>query len=315
MQQLSQISGDDDRELFHHLIAGVPTGINSDIPSSGCFPRQTEPIDNSEIQLSVHHSADDNMELTRELVQKEINEGWVEVFDGSIGDAQLRWPAGVAVAKLGFATSERRPPRLVVDSSICGLNFKCTIPEHGTLPSIKDVCRCYPLRENRRHLGCLSLDVKSAHKCIVVKHTERGLLGFNLDGKLHFYRVAPFGAVFSASWWGRLSGFLMRICHKLILIKHCGWIYVDDFLLMQDAQILPLTACFLVIFCQALNIPLSWKKCELGSEVKWIGWTINAKVGIIRLPEEKGERLLNLIQQLLANPRTSRKHIEHSSLA
>lgn len=314
MQQLSQISCDDDRELFHHLIAGVPTGIHSDIPPSGCFPLQRDPIDNSEIQLSVHHSnwrsADDNIELTRELAQKEIDEGWVEVFDGSLGDAQLRWPAGVSVGKLGIATSERRPPRLVVDSSICGLNSKCTIPERGTLPSIKDVCRCYPLRENRHHLSCLSLDVKSAHKRIVVKPTERGLLGFNLDGKLHFYKVAPFGAVFSASWWGRLSGFLMRTFHRLIWIKHCGWIYVDDFLLMQDAQILPLTACFLVIFCQALNIPLSWKKCELASEVKWIGWTINAKIGVIRLPEEKRERLLTLIQQLIANPRTTRKHVE-----
>ena len=178
-------------QIYHHLIA---------------FHRKLTP----QTILTFSCPADDNLELTRELVQKEIDEGWVEPFDGTLGDAQQLWPDGVAIGKLGIALSDRRPPRLVVDSSICGLNARCKIPDQGTLPSIKDVMRCFPLRNNRYPLNCLSLDVKSAHKRIAVKFSERGLLGFTLDGRLFFYKVCPFGAVFSASWWGRLAGFLLR---------------------------------------------------------------------------------------------------------
>ena len=287
LKSLSEIMMDPDVHLFDHLIAGVPTGFQQDIPISNCFPILTDPIDNSHIHLSVHQtnwkSAEDNLDIARELVQAEVDAGWVEKFQGNLGDAQVKWPLGVSIGKLGIALSEHRPPRLVVDSSICGLNSRCAIPEKGTLPSIKDVQRCFPLRQNTKKLSRLSLDVKSAHKRIVVRSSEQGLLGFTLDNTLYFYRVCPFGAVFSASWWGRLSGFLMRLFHRVIYISHAGMIYVDDMFFMQDANIMPLTASLLSLFCQAIQIPLSWKKCELSSEVKWIGWYINVATGIISL--------------------------------
>ena len=133
----------------------------------------------------------------------------MQEFPGTIGDAQERWRLGVLV-ELGIAFSEQRPPGLVVDSSICGLNSRCHVPEKSILASSTDVQRCFPLRQNPYPLSCLSLDVKSAHKRIIVRSSERGLLGSTFDNKLYFCKVCPFGAVFSASWWGRLSGFLMR---------------------------------------------------------------------------------------------------------
>ena len=212
---------------------------------------------------------------------------------------------------MGIALSEHRPPRLVVDSSVCGLNSRCTIPEKGTLPSIKDVQRCFPLRQNSKTLSCLSLDVKSAHKRIVVRSSEQGLLGFTLDKKLYFYKVCPFGgAVFSASWWGRLSGLLMRLFHQLTYISHAGMIYVDDMFFMQDGCVMPLTASLLSLFCQAIQTPLSWKKCELSSEVKWIGWYINEATGVITLPDDKRVRLLRLMHDLVSHTRASKKQME-----
>ena len=61
-----------------------------------------------------------------------------------------------------------------------------------------------------------SVDVKAAHKRIVLHDQEQGLVGSTLDGRLFFYRVTPFGAVFSAHWWARLGGFLLRIFHRII---------------------------------------------------------------------------------------------------
>ena len=48
----------------------------------------------------------------------------------------------------------------------------------------------------------LSLDIKSAHKWIVLRESEWGLVGFSLDGKLHqtIQYPAP-----ESSWNGILS--------------------------------------------------------------------------------------------------------------
>lgn len=91
-------------------------------------------------------SAESDLELTRSLVEEEISRGWVYKFDGDLSDAQAAFPTGVAIGKLGVATSDSRPPRLVVDNSMCGLNARCHIPERSTLPTAKDVLRSYPLR-------------------------------------------------------------------------------------------------------------------------------------------------------------------------
>ena len=67
---------------------------------------------------------------------------------------------------------------------MCGVNDRCTLPERTTLPSAKDVIRCFPLRNNSHDLSGFSLDIKSAHKRVVIKDSEHGLLGFNLNGAL-----------------------------------------------------------------------------------------------------------------------------------
>ena len=160
------------------------------------------------------------------LVEEEVSKGWVTKFPGDLSDAQDAYPAGVAVGKLGVATSDSRPPRLVVDQSVCGLNARCHIPERSTLPTAKDILRSYPLRGTTEDFMAMSLDIKSAHKCVVLHEKERGLVGFSFDGALYFYNVAPFGASSSAAWWSRLGGFILRLMHHIIWIPHCvAWFF------------------------------------------------------------------------------------------
>lgn len=151
-------------------------------------------------------------------------------FEGTLEEAQQTYPLGVSVGKLGVAYSDGRPPRLVVDSSVCGLNGRCTVPDRSTLPSAKEVLRAYPLRESSAELAGFSIDIESAHKRIVLHPEECGLVGFSLNQSLYFYRVTPFGATFSASWWARLGGWILRFWHRLIWWPHVGLLYVDDFL-------------------------------------------------------------------------------------
>lgn len=236
--------------------------------------------------------------------------GWAFKYPGTVEDAQQEFSLGVSIGKLGIATSDNRPPRLVVDSIVCGLNARCHIPERSILPTAKEVLRSFPLQNHSGPLAGFSLDVKSAHKRIVLHPSERGLVGFSLNGDIYFHYVAPFGATFSASWWSGLGGWMLRLFHHLIWWPHCGLLYVDDFLFYMAAQSMPLAATLCCIFCQLTQIPISWRKSELGSQISWIGWNFNFRAGTEQIPESKIQKLKQYIQQLLQSSRCTRKQLK-----
>ena len=125
LQQLSYFMHDADRTLFPCLQDGVSTGFDKDIPPSSCFPAASNSMENA-MPLSVHltnwQSAENDLETTRHLVQQELDKGWVYKYPGTLADAQVEFGEKLSVGRLGLALSDNRPPRLVVDSSICGLN-------------------------------------------------------------------------------------------------------------------------------------------------------------------------------------------------
>ena len=166
------------------------------------------------------------------------------------------------------------------------------------------------MRNTRRDLAGFSLDIKSAHKRIVLKDEEQGLVGFTLDEKLFFYRVCPFGASFSAAWWSRLGAFILRCFHRLIWLAHVAMLYVDDYFIYQDSQVLPCSASILCIFCLLTGIPISWRKCELSGCLKWIGWSFHIKCGFLSIPADKVTKVLEYLQDLQRNSRTSKKKLE-----
>ena len=83
--------------------------------------------------LQIHRgnwkSSEDYPDLTAELIQNEIDQGWIFEFPGDEADAQQKYPCGVGLGKLGIAFSDSRPPRLILDSSVCNANQNCWIPE------------------------------------------------------------------------------------------------------------------------------------------------------------------------------------------
>ena len=255
-------------------------------------------------------SSEDHPELTEELIQNEIDQGWIFQFSGDEAEAQQQYPHGVGLGKLGIAFSESRPPRLVLDSSICKTNQNCWIPERQCYPSARDVVESFPLRHCTEPQHAATFDVKSAHKRIVLAPRHQGLVGLTFKGTIYFYRVCPFGATFSAFWWGRLGAWLVRVFHRLIWVQHGLWLFVDDFLLTQSKQVLPIFATLLAIFCQVFRIPLSWRKCTLGPMVDWIGWRFNFFNGIVSLHPDKHHKLIALIHDLLAHRHCTCKQLE-----
>ena len=171
---------DPDSDLFPFLISGVPLGINEDILPSKCFPLNPTDTPYDPPLLSVHHtnwqSAEDDPTTVQELINKEVDAGWVEPFHGTLEEAQIHFGHGLALGKLGLALSYSRPPRLVLDSTVCGVNLQSKIPEKAALPTARDVVRSYPLRASNRKLSGVSFDVKSAHKQMAVHPSYRGYL-------------------------------------------------------------------------------------------------------------------------------------------
>eukprot|EP00435_Cladocopium_sp_Y103_P033807 s3386_g8.t1 len=192
LQSLSVLMKDPDVSLFPSLLEGVSTGFHKDIPSSCCMPPNDRELDD-ETPLSAHMdnwaSADSDLPLTWSLVREEIDKGWIFEFEGSLEEAQQTYPLGISFGRLGIAHADGKAPRLVLDNSVCGLNSRCYIPDRSTLPSCKDILRTFPLRQFQGdHMG-FSLDIKAAHKRIVLKDSEQGLVGFTLEGRLFFYRA------------------------------------------------------------------------------------------------------------------------------
>ena len=127
----------------------------------------------------------------------------------------------------------------------------------------------------------------------------------------YIFIMSPrFGATFYASWWSGLGGWMLRLFHHLIWWPHCGLLYVDDFLFYMAAQSMPLAATLCCIFCQLTQIPISWRKSELGSQISWIGWNFNFRAGTEQIPESKIQKLKQYIQQLLQSSRCTRKQLK-----
>ena len=234
MQFFAKALDDPDFALLEILKEGAPTGVFEALPSSHQWPHVP---DAHPLRLPLEacqgnwKPAEAEPDLTQSLIDSEIANGWVELFQGSEADARLAWPQGIAVGKLNVVTAEGKDPRLVLDSTVCQVNPSCCLPEKVVLPSAADVRSAFqPEDAHGLWLGA-SLDVKAAHKRVMVKASDRGLLLFRFQGKLYYYKVCHFGARFSAYWWQRLGGVLVRLLHGFMAAQpHRLWLYVDDLL-------------------------------------------------------------------------------------
>lgn len=80
--------------------------------------------------------------------------------------------------------------------------------------------------------------------------------------------------------------------------------------MVQDHKILPVSACMICVINLLCRVPTSWKKCEIGPSIKWIGWQFDVRTGIVYIPRDKRDKLQSLVQKLLSSSNQSRKSIE-----
>ena len=157
----------------------------------------------------------------------------------------------------------------------------------------------------------MSLDFKAAHKCVKVHRKEQGCLLFRVEAQLYHYTVCHFGAKFSAYWWQRVGGQLLRIAHALLQQhSHKAWLYVDDLLAMLAQVSWQEQAVLLTFFISAINAPISWKKAQLGHCITWCGWTFHLDIEALHLVEGKLAKLRDQLHRLAKSKKILRKHLE-----
>ena len=161
------------------------------------------------------------------LVQQEVSEGFVAEWSGSLEDARRAWPTGVAKGKLSVARSLGKADRLILDTTVSGVNPQAIIPEKTAVPGPYDV-RQYIRPDPDRGRVDLVIDVAKAHKRVRLNKHDQGLMLFEAAGKLYHYLVCHFGGAFSDFWWKRVAALVMDVVHNVIWLELGGHVYVDD---------------------------------------------------------------------------------------
>ncbi len=314
LQDFADLAGDEDgKAVLEELLAGVRTGTDEAVPHSEAWP--SVPVHDGFDELEYlccegnWRSAETEKDLVLQLLEEEVKAG--HVFElGSLEEAKLRWPGKVAVGKLGLVKRPGKEPRLTGDSTVCNVNNKARFSNKMENPGVKDVQRVFERRAaaalGEEDLYAMAVDVKGAHKTIRLRESEQGKCIFSIQvgsrTRFFAYKVCHFGGKFSAYWWGRFGGFLVRLLHKVLRLPHAAWLYVDDLLICFKRKVGPLCAIFVLALFAIFGIPVSWPKLQLGHCLEWIGfaWNLGRELKVT-VPEGKrlamSEKLLDFVKE------------------
>ena len=303
--------GDPDFPFLDELHTGVRLGVHNEIPASPLWPMQPSTISDHQdlVQCeSSWKSALDQPDVVRQLLQEEIDAGFIERVPGGLAQLQQDHEH-TAVGKLGLACADNRAPRLVVDSTVSGVTQN-TIPNRMLLPKISDVLQAAPLTGSALELTAFTLDVSKAHRRIKIAPANQGLLCFWYQDVLFKSLTLNFGARASGYSWSRVAGLMVRTFHRLLHVRHALFQYVDDLLVLLEAATSPIWIGILTITCQVLGIPVLAQNCLGSVRVMDRLQNINVRRWVVSITSDKREKILSQIDSLLKVSRCDLKILE-----
>ena len=314
LHTLAKLTDDLDAALILSLIDGVDLGIDQVIPPSGTWPQKQNEQDVGENQFysfeSNWSSAESDENTLKNLIDKEISDGFVTRLE-SLEEAKQQFGELFAIGKLGIATQQVDKPRLVLDSTISGLNpaSNKAILEKYSYPKLSNLQDCIPTSVKKPNV-LLNVDVKSAHKRIKVKPQHQGLLAFRYQDQLYHYKVLHFGGSCSAYYWTRVAGLLLRLVHRFLYTYHSGLVFVDDFVFGFCKDTPLLQASLVLMMMTFLQVPISWGKLELSEQITWIGWNINTNSDTVSITDDKKGKIIQAVRKFCSSGKFLRKEVE-----
>ena len=311
---LAKLAGDPDAELLQSLVTGVDLGIYNVIEPSGVWPLKQEEqnLGSNEFWSFDNNwkSAETDEATLEKLIQKEIDDGFVTELE-SLESAKKKFGDLLAIGKVGIATQQADKPRLVLDSTISGLNpaSNKAILEKYSYPRLSDLQSSFT-ETTKKPVVLLNVDIKSAHKRIKVRGEQQGLLAFRFKDRLFHYKVLHFGGTCSAYYWTRTAGILLRCIHQFLYIFHIAMVFVDDFVFGFYKDTSALQASLVLMLMSFLRVPISWNKLEMGTNITWLGWKIDTTTDTVSITQEKIQKIVGYLKNFTKAGKFLRRDME-----
>ena len=155
------------------------------------------------------------------------------------------------------------------------------------------------------------IDIKAAYRIIPVHQLDRAWLGMCWEGAIYIDGMLPFGLCSAPKIFTAVADALEWCIAK----QGVEWIYhyLDDFITLGPPQsdVCMRNLQLIVKECRELGVPLAPEKQEGPSPViTFLGIQIDTQLGILRLPEEKLQRLLQMTTAWLKRKACTRRELE-----
>ena len=309
---------DPDSVLPHSLKKGVPTGIFDAIPSSMQWTQihcSTSEDSKEDIELLRCQGSWTRAEpsLLRTLLQKEVDQGWVEKFSGNRAGAEQRWPNRAAIGKLNIVLADGKEPRLVLDRLSATPTPCAKSPNtlHRQLPWMCNAASCveivsgtcaaqrWTLRrrinasKSRRKSKARS-SLRSKHNCITIQSAISAYASLRIGGP-ELVACTPTFCTACCKLSGAAHGSMWMIYYCLLLF--CSADHAAG-------------ACVTIALLSIVNAPISWKKARVGQTATWCGWTFNFALETVHLREPKLQKLRDQLSRIACSKKISRKQLE-----
>ncbi len=223
-----------------------------------------------------------------EYLAKEVRLGRVA------GPLESRACPGLQVSRFGAIPKPHQPGkfRLILDlSHNTGIEpERCSL----TYASVGEAVRKVLAMEEGAHLT--KIDIESAYRIVPVHPDDRGLMGMEWKGMRYIDMALPFGLRSAPKIFNSLGDALQWMLKEAgIEAIH----YLDDFLLFGPADLGKCEAQLEEVkrLFARLGVPIAFHKTEGPARVvTFLGILLDLVAGILRLPDEKLQRLMETIR-------------------
>ena len=306
---------------------GFPLGIDGEIDFTGVFAGTEDDteavkasrdhgvfISDEEGLLTNYVSFQEAGQLAQDVVEEMCKQGRVEKFD-SWQEVVAKFGQEARLSRMACIVKTRpdgsQKVRLVIDTRRSGVNGLASIRERVILPRVADVAASWMrLKNHNGWLQCdaelMSTDFSEAFNTLNLKPSERKfLIVKGLDQCYYVSRVILFGAAAGPLLWCRLIASSMRLSQAMSQKGESEVsTFVDDPVVVaigQSSQDRSWIFLRHLALWRALGLKLSWNKAQRGSNLVWIGFELKVESDwfTVRLAEEKKEKLLSLLHELL----------------
>ena len=316
---LADIAGDPDSAFPQQCKEGLPLGVEEPLPdTSHIWPSKEELADEDPLQeadeeqppppqqAENYPSALEHEEAIEATFREEVALGLVS---GPHTDEEAARICGCAPSELCHGALAGKPEgryldklRTIHDGTVNKVNpwIKKNQHQRTTAPTLADLMTSLGLtRRVKRRL--LKLDASKAHRRIKILRKDWRYMTARTSSGIWINKVGTYGVASAQYHWGRMAALVLRLLYYTF--PHILWafVYVDDFAAIVPDDTPHATLLAIILFLQALGLPISWKKVEMHDTLGWLGYMVSIPSNRSLLTPEKQATIIQALDCLRAD--------------